>query len=177
MFPLPCACIIAWNQAIAFSTYGVCTSAMSLFVYVVSWRSCDVDRSDIWRFRFRPEPCFTHLRYSGSGIPRLPATTTMPFLRIGYKRIHYADLKPEASARETFIFMHGLGSSQDYYHALTPALVAKGFRCILFDNTGAGRSSYTFVEQSVQSLADDVIGILDALEVSKAVFVGHSMGG
>jgi pimeloyl-ACP methyl ester carboxylesterase len=101
----------------------------------------------------------------------------MPFLRIGYKRIHYADLKPEASARETFIFMHGLGSSQDYYHALTPALVAKGFRCILFDNTGAGRSSYTFVEQSVQSLADDVIGILDALEVSKAVFVGHSMGG
>jgi pimeloyl-ACP methyl ester carboxylesterase len=101
----------------------------------------------------------------------------MPFLQLGYKRIHYADLKPEGSVREIFIFMHGLGSTQDYYHALTPGLVAKGFRCIIFDNTGAGRSPYTFVEQSIQSLADDVIGLLDALGVSKAVFVGHSMGG
>lgn len=101
----------------------------------------------------------------------------MPFLHIGYKRIHYADLKPEGETRETFIFMHGLGSSQDYYHAVTPGLLAKGFRCIIFDNTGAARSPYTFIEQSVQTLGDDVIGILDALEVSKAVIVGHSMGG
>jgi pimeloyl-ACP methyl ester carboxylesterase len=101
----------------------------------------------------------------------------MPFLQIGYKRIHYADLKPEGSTLETFIFMHGLGSSQNYYHALTQRLLPKGFRCIIFDNTGAGRSPYTFVEQSIQGLSDDVIDILDALEVPKAVFVGHSMGG
>jgi len=101
----------------------------------------------------------------------------MPFLQIGYKRIHYADLKPKGSVLETFIFMHGLGSSQDYYYALTQGLLNKGFRCIIFDNTGAGRSPYTFVEQSVQSLSDDVIGVLDVLGVTKAVFVGHSMGG
>jgi pimeloyl-ACP methyl ester carboxylesterase len=101
----------------------------------------------------------------------------MPFVQIAYKRIHYADLKPEGNVGETFIFMHGLGSSQDYYHAVTQGLLANGFRCIIFDNTGAGRSPYTFVEQSVQSLGDDIIGILDALEVSKAVLVGHSMGG
>lgn len=101
----------------------------------------------------------------------------MPFLRLGYKRIHYADLKPDGDVRETFIFMHGLGSSQDYYHAVTQGLLAHGFRCIIFDNTGAGRSPYTFVEQSVETLGNDVIGILDALGVSKAVLVGHSMGG
>ncbi|KAL6710591.1 hypothetical protein ACN47E_008639 [Coniothyrium glycines] len=101
----------------------------------------------------------------------------MPFLRLKYKQIHYADLKPEGNARETFIFMHGLGSSQNYYHAVVQGLLASGFRCIIFDNTGAGRSPYTFVEQSVQTLADDIIGILDVLEVSKAVVVGHSMGG
>ncbi|KAH7081576.1 Alpha/Beta hydrolase protein [Paraphoma chrysanthemicola] len=101
----------------------------------------------------------------------------MPFLQVGYKRIHYADLKPEGNVRETFICMHGLGSSQDYYHATAQSLVAKGFRCIIFDNTGAGRSPYTFVEQSVQSLSDDIIGILDVLGIPKAVVVGHSMGG
>ena len=102
----------------------------------------------------------------------------MPFLELGYKRLHYSDLKPQdGNAQETFIFMHGLGSSQNYYSAVTQSLVANGFRCITFDNTGAGRSTYTFVEQSIETLAEDTIGVLDALKVEKAVFVGHSMGG
>lgn len=102
----------------------------------------------------------------------------MPFLQLGYKRIHYADLKPEGGdIREIFILMHGLGSSQNYYYAVSQKLVASGFRCIVFDSTGAGRSSHTFVEQSVETMGDDVVGVLDALEVEKAVFVGHSMGG
>lgn len=79
--------------------------------------------------------------------------------------------------RETFILMHGLGSSQNYYHDVAMGLRGHNFRCITFDTTGAGRSPYTQVEQSIQSLADDVVGILDALDVSKAIVVGHSMGG
>lgn len=109
---------------------------------------------------------------------------TMPFLQIGgYKRIHYTDLGPltgdaaAAAARETLIFMHGLGSTQDYYHAVAQGLRPHGFRCVLFDTTGAGRSPYTQVEQSVESLADDVVGVLDGLGIGKAVVVGHSMGG
>jgi pimeloyl-ACP methyl ester carboxylesterase len=101
----------------------------------------------------------------------------MPFLQLGYKRIHYTDLKPEEDVQETFIFMHGLGSTQDYYHAVTEGLVASGFRCLIFDTTGAGRSPYTYIEQSIETLSNDIIGILDALDVSKAVVVGHSMGG
>ncbi|KAF1848520.1 alpha/beta-hydrolase [Cucurbitaria berberidis CBS 394.84] len=101
----------------------------------------------------------------------------MPFLRLGYKQIHYADLRPDKEVKETLIFMHGLGSSGGYYYAVTQGLLAHGFRCIIFDNTGAGQSPYTFVEQSIETLGDDIIGILDALEVSKAVVVGHSMGG
>ncbi|KAF2134499.1 alpha/beta-hydrolase [Dothidotthia symphoricarpi CBS 119687] len=101
----------------------------------------------------------------------------MPLLQIGYKKIHCTDLKPEKDVRETFIFMHGLGSSQQYYHAVAQGLVVHGFRCILFDNTGAGRSPYTYVEQSIETLGDDVVGVLDALGVSKAIVVGHSMGG
>jgi pimeloyl-ACP methyl ester carboxylesterase len=101
----------------------------------------------------------------------------MPFLPIGYKRIHYTDLKPKKEAHETLIFMHGLGSSQNYYQAVALGLQSHDFRCITFDTTGAGRSPYTYIEQSIQSLADDVIGILDALEVEKAIIVGHSMGG
>ena len=103
----------------------------------------------------------------------------MPFLQVGYKQIHYTDLKPanDEKPRETFICMHGLGSSQDYYHAVAVGLQASKFRCIIFDTTGAARSPYTGIEQSIESLSSDVIGILDALEVPKAIVVGHSMGG
>ncbi|KAJ4383452.1 hypothetical protein N0V86_001501 [Didymella sp. IMI 355093] len=102
----------------------------------------------------------------------------MPFLDISGKKIHYADLKPEdKDVLETFIFMHGLGSSQNYYHAVVERLRTNGFRCIIFDNYGAGRSPYTGEQSSIQSLGDDIIGILDALNVPKAIVVGHSMGG
>jgi len=102
----------------------------------------------------------------------------MPFLTIGYKRINYTDFKPgSGEARETFILHHGLGSSQNFYVPLVPALTKENFRCIVFDTTGSGRSPYTQVEQSIASLAADVVSILEALGVKKAVLVGHSMGG
>jgi pimeloyl-ACP methyl ester carboxylesterase len=58
-----------------------------------------------------------------------------------------------------------------------PEFLENHFRCIVFDNTGAGRSSYTQLEQNIASLSEDVLGILDALHIDKAVLVGHSMGG
>lgn len=101
----------------------------------------------------------------------------MPFLQLGYKRIHYTDLQPkDGKARETFICTHGLGSSQDYYYAIALGLQAHHFRCIIFDTTGAARSPYTQIEQSVESLSEDVIGIMDELKVTKAIVVGHSLG-
>lgn len=103
----------------------------------------------------------------------------MPFVNINYKRIHYRDVGPNNSAepRETFVLLHGLGSSQNYYTGVTPTLTAAGYRCVSMDLTGSGRSTYTFVEQSVQSLAADIIDFMNALSISKAVVVGHSMSG
>lgn len=43
--------------------------------------------------------------------------------------------------------------------------------------TGSGLSPYTYVEQSIRSLAEDIIDLMDVLSIEKAVFVGHSMSG
>ncbi|ROW03912.1 hypothetical protein VPNG_07228 [Cytospora leucostoma] len=105
----------------------------------------------------------------------------MPYLQIAYKRLHYTDYPPSPSAttphRGTIIAHHGLGSSQNFYSPLVPQLAAAGYRVVAFDATGAARSPHTQVEQSVASLAADVVGILDALGVERAVVLGHSMGG
>lgn len=104
----------------------------------------------------------------------------MPFLQTGYKRLFYTDTPPAdgASPRSTLVLTHGLGSTSSYYFPLIPALISapNHFRCIAYDTTGQGQSPYTQVEQSIATLAEDVIGVLDALKVEKAVVVGHSMG-
>ncbi|KAJ5684420.1 Alpha/beta hydrolase fold-1 [Penicillium maclennaniae] len=101
----------------------------------------------------------------------------MPFLQARSHRLYYADSHPEGSPPDlTFIFIHGLGSSQNYYFPVLPHLT-NHHRCITIDTYGAGRSPYTDETVSIPSIADDVIGALDTLKVPKAIVVGHSMGG
>jgi pimeloyl-ACP methyl ester carboxylesterase len=100
----------------------------------------------------------------------------MPFITVNGKRLNYADTKPEApDAIYTIIFVHGLGSTQNYFFPILPHLT--DYRCITFDNYGAGRSKYDGQPHSIETIGQDVLGILDHLKVSKAVVVGYSMGG
>lgn len=103
----------------------------------------------------------------------------MPVVKVNYKRIHYRDVGPPdgTAPRETFILVHGLGSTQNYYAGVTPTLTKHNYRCVCLDTTGSGRSPYTGIEQSATSLATDIVDVMDALSIPKAVVVAHSMGG
>ncbi|KIX07298.1 uncharacterized protein Z518_01951 [Rhinocladiella mackenziei CBS 650.93] len=101
----------------------------------------------------------------------------MPFANINGHSLHYTDIAPagDKDSRLTLIFIHGLGSTQNYYFPIIPYLTS--YRCIIFDNYGAGRSKYDGGETSITSIARDALGLLDHLQVPKAVVVGYSMGG
>lgn len=105
----------------------------------------------------------------------------MPYLTVNSKKLHYADSHAlesnPPSSPLTIILVHGLGSSQNYYAPVLPSLSPK-YRCITFDTYGNARSKFDGKEHTVQTIAADVVGILDALEIrEKVVVVGHSMGG
>ncbi|KAJ5774267.1 Alpha/beta hydrolase fold-1 [Penicillium paradoxum] len=103
----------------------------------------------------------------------------MPFVQANSHRLNYADSHPTGPPTPTgltFIFIHGLGSSQNYYYPVIPHLT-ESHRCITIDTYGAARSPYTNDAVSIPGIAEDVIGVLDALQIPKAVAVGHSMGG
>ncbi|KAJ5789546.1 uncharacterized protein N7518_006557 [Penicillium psychrosexuale] len=102
----------------------------------------------------------------------------MPFVQANSHRLYYADSHPSGPPKNglTFIFIHGLGSSQNYYYPVIPHLT-KLHRCITLDTYGAARSPYTNDTITIPSIAEDVIGALDSLHIAKAVVVGHSMGG
>jgi len=56
-------------------------------------------------------------------------------------------------------------------------MYAKHFRCLVIDNRGVGRSDQPAGPYSTQSMATDVIAVMDHAQVAKAKVVGISMGG
>lgn len=72
------------------------------------------------------------------------------------------------------VFIHGLGGTTNFYEPQARALVERR-TVIRFDLPGAGRSPYAG-PVSVESLADDIDGVLDAEALAGASLVGHSMG-
>lgn len=78
----------------------------------------------------------------------------------------------------TIVFIPGFMGITDIWRSQVDSLKAH-YRCIAFDTRGAGRSEKPLprLAYGVKRHARDLISILDALEVSRAVFVGHSMGG
>ena len=75
---------------------------------------------------------------------------------------------------EPVVLLHGLGSSANVWEPQVRAL-ADRFTLLRYDLEGAGRSPYAGT-LSVASWVDDLVAILEANKISKARFVGHSLG-
>lgn len=74
------------------------------------------------------------------------------------------------------ILLHGgLGHSGNWNHQVA-ALVAAGYRAVLVDSRGHGRSTRDARSYSYDLMADDVLTLMDALAIERAAFVGWSDG-
>jgi pimeloyl-ACP methyl ester carboxylesterase len=102
----------------------------------------------------------------------------MPSVSINGKSVFYTiDQIDDNPAKTTALLIHGLGSSSCFYKTITPSLKSTA-RCISLDTPGSGLSGLGNSEQSISSIARDIIGLLDELQIrEKIVVVGHSMGG
>ena len=56
-------------------------------------------------------------------------------------------------------------------------LGARGYRCIAHDRRGHGRSSQPWDGNDMDTYADDLAALVEALDLKRAVHVGHSTGG
>ena len=102
----------------------------------------------------------------------------MPYLELkNGKKVYIRDVPAEKDrGKAPFLFVHGLGSSETFYGSLIPSLSVDR-RCVCLDTPGSARSPLPNSEQSVESVSDDVISLMDTLDIEKVVLVGHSMGG
>ena len=80
------------------------------------------------------------------------------------------------SDAETVVFIHGLAASADIWSGQAERLSDR-FRTICYDLRSHGRSQAVVKPCTRSELAGDLIALLDALEIDRAVVVGHSGGG
>jgi non-heme chloroperoxidase len=75
------------------------------------------------------------------------------------------------------VFSHGWPLSADAWEDQMLFLADRGFRCIAHDRRGHGRSSQPWDGNEMNTYADDLAELVEALDVKNAIHVGHSTGG
>ncbi|MEJ0070368.1 MAG: alpha/beta hydrolase [Pseudomonadota bacterium] len=75
------------------------------------------------------------------------------------------------------VFSHGYPLSSDAWEYQMLFLSRNGYRVIAHDRRGFGRSSQPSRGYDFDTFADDLAGLVEALDLKNATFVGHSMGG
>lgn len=75
------------------------------------------------------------------------------------------------------VFSHGWPLSADAFEDQMFFLVPRGYRCIAHDRRGHGRSSQPWNGNDLDTYADDLAELVQALDLKDAIHVGHSTGG
>jgi pimeloyl-ACP methyl ester carboxylesterase len=93
-------------------------------------------------------------------------------------RMAYMDVTPQGQANgHTVVLLHGNNFAGFYFGVVIDALRKEGFRVIVPDQIGYGRSSKPIIPYYLADMARNTRSILQRLNIDKAMIVGHSMGG
>ncbi|CAB3694394.1 alpha/beta hydrolase family protein [Achromobacter marplatensis] len=87
--------------------------------------------------------------------------------------IYYKDW----GAGQPVVFSHGWPLHADAWDAQMLFLSERGFRVIAHDRRGHGRSGQPSQGNDMDTYADDLAALLDALDIQGGTLVGHSTGG
>ena len=98
----------------------------------------------------------------------MPTIATKDGTRIFYK---------DWGKGQPVVFSHGWPLTADAWDAQMAFLGAKGYRVIAHDRRSHGRSDQTWDGNDMDTYADDLAALIEALDLRHAVLVGHSTGG
>ncbi|MGH7354582.1 MAG: alpha/beta fold hydrolase [Candidatus Rokuibacteriota bacterium] len=96
----------------------------------------------------------------------------MPKVRVGDIGLHYI----EHGRGDPLLLVMGFGGDHLAWGFQVPAFAAR-HRVIAFDNRGVGQTDAPDAPYSTRVMADDAVGLLDALGIERAHVLGVSMGG
>jgi pimeloyl-ACP methyl ester carboxylesterase len=93
-------------------------------------------------------------------------------------RLAYMDVAPTGPTNgQTVLLLHGKNFFGAYWAGTIQALTSVGYRVVVPDQLGFGKSAKPDIHYSFELLAQTTKALLDSLGISKVNVVGHSMGG
>ena len=96
----------------------------------------------------------------------------MPIVKVNDIEMYY-EIRGQG---EPLLFILGMGMELSYFSENPDAEVDQKYKVILFDNRGAGRTDKTDKPYSIEMMAEDTVGLMDALGIKHAHIIGSSMG-
>ncbi|QDK78126.1 alpha/beta hydrolase [Spirosoma sp. KCTC 42546] len=93
-------------------------------------------------------------------------------------RMAYMDVAPVSTANgKSVILFHGKNFNGIYWRDVIAFLSKAGYRVIVPDQVGWGKSDYPDLHYSFHALATNNKRLLDSLKINKVIVIAHSMGG
>ncbi|MET8413189.1 alpha/beta hydrolase [Streptomyces sp. NPDC005195] len=98
----------------------------------------------------------------------MPFITTKDGTEIFYK---------DWGSGQPIVFSHGWPLTADAWDPQVNFVADNGFRGIAHDRRGGGRSGQTWEGNDLDTYADDLASLIEALDLRDVILVGHSTGG
>ncbi len=112
------------------------------------------------------------IKFEAEGAEPLPATRDQGYIENDGAQIWYASY----GIGSPVILLHGgMGNSGNWGYQV-PELVSNGYRAVVIDSRGHGRSTRDTQPYSYELMAGDVLAVMDALQIDRAALVGWSDG-
>jgi len=100
------------------------------------------------------------------------------FADVAGARLHYVQRGETRADQLPIVMLHGLAGHLHHFNFALVDELAKDTRVLAIDRPGSGYSTRDYGKVTkLTEQADAVIALLDQLGITRAVFVGHSLGG
>ena len=111
-------------------------------------------------------------RFEATGATPLPVTNDLGYIESDGALIWY---RAYGIGPPVILLHGGLGHSGNWGYQV-PALVESGYRAVVIDSRGHGRSTRDARPYTYELMAADVLAVMDALQLERAALVGWSDG-
>jgi pimeloyl-ACP methyl ester carboxylesterase len=92
-------------------------------------------------------------------------------------RMAYMDVAPAQPNGRVVVLLHGRNFPASYWAPVVRTLNEAGYRVVVPDQIGFGKSSKPSADLHFDTLARNTVALLDHLQIAKADIVAHSLGG